>query len=751
MATTVVPKLLNLSAPTLRNQRTLVWLQRQSTMQSNTVNWSKWDAVVTSISAYNYWCQYNTKIVGIIITEPTSFKSLDELLKVSKQVPMILISQTVLALKSEEYWADNFDNVLNLDNILEHYPFINNPWDQTTNDAVAILGLLCRYNRIVDCNVTVKRLTDLSNITLSNGITPNETWMVTQFFKHSNSKRFNEIKECLAKNCANPHIDKIVLINEKDHTGEFNKLPGSKKIEQFISNQRLTYANFLQYVNEAVPDNVFIVLCNADIYFGDALLDLHKINMTDKMLALLRWDVPPSGLECDAKIFGPRADSQDTWVFLSDSIKARSWDYKKFNFQLGQAGCDNAFAGHILRQKFSISNPAVSFKTFHLHNTNIRNYDKKDYIRSDIYINIAPTFVIDTKQETTPPGKPETISNELSSFEVKSSSMSNEITYCTMLEKEGRYKWEPSVENHYFEAAIPVYKWNKACVTPNGLVYDPYHIYKGKHADNERFNYWVNANVDILTPLQKRDKMLAIPFKNTEVFKHPDTYILQYVSRCARLLKMNPGTSFWIPKQFAEYIDYFDWGTEQLNGAYFDENTGVWANEVIGFLPEPAASELGQEDIAALRALYPSWIEKPVEKICAVVIGPNITEKFVEEHISKFLQNQSGQVLDAWSIRYVYESDYASYDSLIGASLCIFVGGQKANNFWAKLWALPKECYVIEFQQELLIDGEFQHLAHVAGFKSWVLLLSKGSAVDVQEQIMEQLEKWFKKNEDNIL
>ena len=156
MATTVVPKLLNLSAPTLRNQRTLVWLQNQSTMQSNklsnTVNWSKWDAVVTSISSYNHWSQYNTKIVGIIITELTSATSLDELLKVSKQVPMILISQTVLALKSEQYWTDNFDNVLNLDNILEHYPFINNPWDQTTNDAVAILGLLCRYNRIVDCN-----------------------------------------------------------------------------------------------------------------------------------------------------------------------------------------------------------------------------------------------------------------------------------------------------------------------------------------------------------------------------------------------------------------------------------------------------------------------------------------------------------------------------------------------------------------------------------------------------------------------
>ena len=105
---------------------------------------------------------------------------------------------------------------------------------------------------------------------------------------------------------------------------------------------------------------------------------------------------------------------------------------------------------------------------------------------------------------------------------------------------------------------------------------------------------------------------------------------------------------------------------------------------------------------------------------------------------------------EEWSIRYVYESDYASYDSLIGASLCIFIGGQKANKSWAKLWALPKECCVIEFQQELLIDGEFQHLAHVAGFKSWVLLLSKGSTDDVQEQIMEQLEKWFKKNQTEL-
>jgi hypothetical protein len=741
MATTVVPKVLNLTTPIIRNQRTLVWLQSQDT----TVNWSKWDSVVTSIESYKLWSKQN-KIVGIIITQPSENTDsfLNELFQISKRVPLILVSQNILSLKSQQYWSENFDNILNLNNIVDDYPFIQTPWDGTESDAVAIFSLLCRYNRVVDCSPSQTRLSAMpSQITFTQGLKPNEVWVITQFFKHKDSKRFKEIKECLSRNCECPHIDKIVLINEKDFSDEYKNINGASKIQQVITGKRLTYSDFLKYVHEQVPNNIFTILCNADIYFGNSLLDLWKINMEDKMLGLLRWDVDTEG---DAKIFGPRADSQDTWIFLSDSIKSRKWDLNKFNFQLGQPGCDNAFAGHILRQRFLIANPAVTFKTFHLHNTNIRNYDKKDYIRAEIYINLAPSYIIDSKQETTPSGTPTMISNELVSFEVKSSSMSNEITYCTMLEKEGRYKWEPSVENHYFEAAIPLYKWSKSTVTPNGLVYDLYNIYKGKYADDDKFNYWATANVDILTPLQKRNKMFAIPFKNTDVFHHPDTYILNYLSRCARLLKMYPGASFWIPPQFADYLEYFDWGVEKLDAALFDENTACYADEIIGFLPSPSSLELGQEDIQALRDLYPSWIEKPTEKVCSVVIGSQITHKFAEEQVTKFLQNRS----EEWSIRYVLESEYASYDALLGASLCIFIGGQKTQNFWSKLWALPKDCCVIEFQQELKIDGEFQHLAHISGFKSWVLLLSKGTVQDVQEQILEQLTKWFNKYEDEI-
>ena len=691
------PKLLTLNAPTIRT-RTLIWLQNQPT-----VNWSTWDAVVTSIPSYHKWS--TNRIIGLVITE-LNMEYITELLAISKKVPLVLLSQTVLSL---DYDWSLFDNIINVDD-LEQYPFLD-PWDGSIADAVSIFALLFRYNRIVDC--PNKRVPHVS------AITPNETWVFTQFFKHKDKKRFLEIKECLKRNCACPHIDKIVLLNEKDYSSEFLQLPGSK-IKQIVTGKRLTYMDFLMYVYYSVPKNVHVILCNADIYFED-LSDLHKINMENKMLGLLRWDVDVEG---NSVIFGPRADSQDTWMFLSNSIQSHTWKFDIFNFQLGQAGCDNAFAGHILRNKFVIANPALTLKSYHLHNTNIRNYDKKDYIRSDVYINIVPTYIIDTKQET-PTKSNDVVSNELVSFEVKSSSMSNEITYCTMLEKEERYKWEPMVENHYFDE-IPIYKWKNVGVTTNGLVYDLSRIYKGDD------DYWDSVTIDIFTPLQKCDKMFAIPFKNTDVFKNADAYIVNYISRCARLLKIYPSFSFWVPRAFEEYLEYFQW--DIAKPVYFDENTACWAKEVVGILP---GHELGMEDIDTLRAMYP-WVETPVEKTCSIIIGSIITETIGEAMIETMSETFSARnmSLQDWSIRFVYDEP-ASYDALIGTSLCIFAGNGH------KLWALPKGCNVIEFQQELEIHGEFQHLAHIAGLTSWVLLLSKGF---VQEQIVEQLSKWIKKH-----
>jgi hypothetical protein len=81
----VKPKIITLQTPCIRNQRTLVWLQNQSH-----VNWSKWDAVVTSLEAYYAWYK-KANIVGIIIDsvpkKHTTFY--EDLYAISPLIPMI--------------------------------------------------------------------------------------------------------------------------------------------------------------------------------------------------------------------------------------------------------------------------------------------------------------------------------------------------------------------------------------------------------------------------------------------------------------------------------------------------------------------------------------------------------------------------------------------------------------------------------------------------------------------------------------
>jgi hypothetical protein len=98
-----------------------------------------------------------------------------------------------------------------------------------------------------------------------------------------------------------------------------------------------------------------------------------------------------------------------------------------------------------------------------------------------------------------------------------------------------------------------------------------------------------------------------------------------------------------------------------------------------------------------------------------------------------------------WTLRCIKEE--SSHADFFGSSICITYKSLKA----ASIWACPKECCLIEFQQELDIRGEIQHLAHVSELKAWVLLLSKGSTTDVQEQMAVQLGKWLKKNGGEIV
>ncbi len=764
LANPSTPKTLSFSTPTVRNNRTLIWLQHQSP----SVPWYKWNTLVTSLEDYHRWKAVCGSITSIVITNSDDAEYvghdtwLDELYRISKDVVFILLPRTILQWKSEDYWKENFDNILCLDDLHEQYPFLGESWNGTVTDAIHLFAVLCRYHRLVDVPISCDSTRLLYDVKVEQGLRPPELVLYTQYYSTNSKERTNELRECLRRNAKSKWIDRIILLNEKDESVAWASFSPSysSKIKQHVIGSRLRYSDFLRDVQQrygSLHQDYIVALANADIYFGDETAELWNLSLEDRTLCLLRWDDLGNGHK-KAKVFGPRPDSQDVWIFSSLSIASRQWNWDQVAIPLGKPGCDNAILHGLLQHRFLLSNPSLSLKTYHLHNSGIRSYQQKDTIRSPVYIHLEPTYLIDTKQETIPQGNVQHICNEVVSFTVHSSSMSNEITYCTMLERDGRYKWEPTVENFYFEPAIPVYTWsNGVGVTGNGLVYDLYRIYTGRHAVQQpAYNYWKDANVDLFTPLSSCPQMAVIPFQNTDIFGQWYRYVLYYLSRYLRLRQLvaekERGLGFWSPMpfdQFAERLDdwkdarqWTDLGVEWRK----DESRACWTTEAVGFLPSPAISELGREDIAILRDFHPTWSAKPQRK-CLIIRDHVLTESFVQR-LCEILPS-------SWVIEYVdvddsMKKDVEREEKWIGASMVILVGGPNTHEKWTPLWLLPKGAVLLEFQPEMTVDGECQHVAHVADLSSWVFLLSKGSVNQQQDQMVEDVGKWWKKHHNTL-
>ena len=90
----------------------------------------------------------------------------------------------------------------------------------------------------------------------------------------------------------------------------------------------------------------------------------------------------------DCKIFGPRNDSQDTWIFHSKFLPSDN-QIIRTNFLLGKAGCDNAIAYLFNDFGFIVFNEPYVIRTYHYHLSQIRNYTAIDKINPP-YLLIKP-------------------------------------------------------------------------------------------------------------------------------------------------------------------------------------------------------------------------------------------------------------------------------------------------------------------------------------------------------------------------
>jgi hypothetical protein len=190
--------------------------------------------------------------------------------------------------------------------------------------------------------------------------------LYTTYYNEKNPKRKNELLACININESCNLIDEIILITENV---TIPKKYSSKVRIKNIS-YRPKFQDIFQLVNTCTCDKDINIVANSDIYFDESLELLRSHDLRKKCLAITRWNKDnQNNFHLHRGI-----NSQDTWIFQG-KIKPVSGD-----FYFGLPGCDGRLAYEISRAGYHIENPAFDIKTYHLHNTGIRNYDKNNKV-----------------------------------------------------------------------------------------------------------------------------------------------------------------------------------------------------------------------------------------------------------------------------------------------------------------------------------------------------------------------------------
>ena len=172
-----------------------------------------------------------------------------------------------------------------------------------------------------------------------------------------NEDRAHELDTCLLKNLSNPYINRCYLLTESDLKQHLVRRFANfvEKLSVVNIGRRLSYETSFAFANEHLAGSICI-LCNADICYDGTISKVHSIDMTDRVFALLRYNLRAGAtarLYRIPKSTLGRIDSQDTWIFQSP-VKV---DMKQADFELGRGGCDNRIARVLVDSGLKVSNP----------------------------------------------------------------------------------------------------------------------------------------------------------------------------------------------------------------------------------------------------------------------------------------------------------------------------------------------------------------------------------------------------------
>ena len=227
---------------------------------------------------------------------------------------------------------------------------------------------------------TVRTISEQINTSSANG---EKIFLIYQFFLSPDIVRMEEMRTCLNKNIKNNIFNKIYLLNERIYTREEMGLQQysyeiiNQRIKQIDFGNRLKFKDIYDFV-ETERLLGFVVFINSDIFFDESIKILNRSNLHlhKSMIGLLRYEYRKYMIDLkDSRLFGPRGDSQDTWIFHSDYNIVKK-HRNAFNFYFGQPGCDNKLLYLYKILGYKIYNDPSTIRTYHLHASVERNYSK---------------------------------------------------------------------------------------------------------------------------------------------------------------------------------------------------------------------------------------------------------------------------------------------------------------------------------------------------------------------------------------
>lgn len=197
---------------------------------------------------------------------------------------------------------------------------------------------------------------------------------LVNWYNEKNPQRKAELIRCVEKTVDSMEVDVVLCIHEKD---EECPVAG---VTNVLHTHRPTYKDMFEIANKYAKKGDVVIISNTDIYPEDGVGELIENIKDNECFALARWDEDTNG----NKVHLDRWDTADSWVFKAPIKIPANCD-----FQLGQAGCDNAINERLMTIGYKVSNPSKTVKFIHYQPSAVLNYTDRDRIGKP-YLLITP-------------------------------------------------------------------------------------------------------------------------------------------------------------------------------------------------------------------------------------------------------------------------------------------------------------------------------------------------------------------------